>query len=145
MHESDSVPVTSRAELLRLAGTFPWLPPLEVGTGWAALLWDMAEDLEDLFGRSALIEGRAGLHEIRARHGCLRIAGSKPAGWEPRQEEGLRVILGRAEERAACTCERCGRRGTTAVHNGRWTTLCIWHHAAAAERARRPGSPLRGV
>lgn len=139
MHESDSVPVTRRAELVRLARTFPWLPPLEVSAGWAALLWDMAEDLEDLFGRSALIEGRVRLPEIRARHGRLRITSDSPARCDLRHGTALRTILSRAEERAAHTCERCGRQGTTALHNGRWRTLCTSHHAAMAERTRRPG------
>lgn len=139
MHESDSVPATGPAELLRLAGTFPWLPQLEVGAGWVALLWDMAEDLEDLLGRSALVGGRVRLPEIKARHGRLRITGGGLAGYGLEYEAALRSILGRAEERAAHTCERCGRQGTTALHNGHWRTLCTWHHAAMAERARRPG------
>src|SRR5689334_20647474 len=77
MHESNPVPVTDRAELLRVARTFPWLPPLEVGAGWAALLWDMAEDLEDLLGRPALLEGRVRLHECRATRTGLRITSGR--------------------------------------------------------------------
>jgi hypothetical protein len=130
----------NRAPLERLAGAFPWLPPLEIGVGWAALVWDMAEDLEDLAGREALWRGREVLvTEVKAKHGRLSVTvhGETPETGRaaPPRPMRLRCVVAVAEERASRTCERCGRPGAPALHAGWWSTLCVEHHAAE-ERGR---------
>jgi ribosomal protein S14 len=128
----------SRLPLNRLAGAFPWLPPLEIGVGWAALMWDFAEDFEDLAGRHALQRGREiRVSEVKTKHGRLRIHyhGTPPGGPGGLAElKRLHTVIARAEMRASRTCERCGRPGSTALHAGWLSTLCLEHHAAEESR-----------
>ena len=128
-----------RRPLRRLAGAFPWLPPLEIGVGWAALIWDLSEDFEDLAGRDALLRGHEiRVTEVKTKHGGLSFSyrGAPPLEAAVLGRlKGMQVVVSRAQERASRTCERCGHPGAPALHAGWWSTLCLEHHAAE-ERGR---------
>jgi hypothetical protein len=128
----------NRRALEHLAGVFPWLPTLEIGSGWAALVWDMAEDLEDLAGREALMQGRAvRVSGVKSEHGRLAVSWHGTPPWGPgtlRRLKGMQAVVSRAQGRASRTCERCGRPGSAALRAGWWATLCLEHHAAEERR-----------
>lgn len=119
-----------RLPLNRLAGAFPWLPSLEIGPGWAGLVWDMAEDIEDLIGRSELLRGHTfRVERVKSKFGDLRVYYIGSAGSEEAAQR-MEDIVGRAVLRSGRTCERCGRHGTFGLHSGWWSTLCMEHHEA---------------
>ncbi len=100
----------------------------------------MAEDLEDLAGREVLQRGReVRVTEVKAKHGRLSVSvhgGAPDMGrGAPPKPMRLQCVVAVAEERSSCTCERCGRPGSPALHAGWWSTLCLEHHAAE-ERGR---------
>ncbi|MBL6078192.1 hypothetical protein JMJ56_09260 [Belnapia sp. T18] len=122
----------------RLSAIFPWLPPLEIGVGWTALVWDLAEDLEDLAGRNTLLRGRElFFSEVKSKYGGLRVSYHGTVcrmGSFGDVHCSIDDVISRAETRACHTCERCGRPGLTALHSGWLYTLCLDHHETQAER-----------
>ncbi len=92
-------------------------PPIEAryGSGWAAILEQLAADLREL-------DPHIRITRAREKFGVLRVSCDWPDGTDL---DRLRSLIDAARAESATTCERCGLGGEQRKIGGYWImTLC---------------------
>jgi hypothetical protein len=123
----------NQLEALRLA--HPWLPPLECNAGWTGILSNLAQDLEQILGRPALMRGRDlgrlnadrrknaepayAVLQVKEKFASLRV-------YMAPYHQKAQAAVDEAERISVTVCEMCGRTGEVRKR-GWWKTLCTDH------------------
>lgn len=97
-----------------------------IGEGWRLILLDLLDELRPIVADEGLKDFR--VQQVKEKFGGLRVYLNAPS-------ERISAAIGRAEERAARTCEACGRPGRLRTDRPHVQTLCDAH---AAVRGRTP-------
>ena len=106
-----------------LAALYPWLPRLQCGPGWHALIERLCERLAEGMRPEEL---RAPvLLSVMERRGRLHIRARAPLYAARR----VSALLREAEEASEVTCSQCGAPGSRAPRGGWVATLCEEHEA----------------
>lgn len=110
-------------ELVRVAPTFygklDW--GFECGDGWFKLLLELGKAVEAL---NTELEPRVRATQLKEKFGDLRC-------YTSRFDPNVEALIRKAEEKAARTCERCGKRGK--LRTGGWLR-CLCEGCAKERR-----------
>jgi len=89
------------------------------GDGWFDIIWDLSQKLEQI------VDDDFNVFQVKEKFGELRFYFDVLDGKEDKiDREKVYKLIGEAEDKAASTCERCGKPSEIKTRNGWLSTIC---------------------
>ena len=93
--------------------------PFEFNDGWTDLIYTLGKNIEMYCKLHDITTFE--VRQIKEKFGSLRFY------YTGSNDEIIRTMVREAEEQTEIICEKCGKRGSTLVDNGKWYTACKEH------------------